>query len=118
MNDLELLSFDLNTGYLGESNGYNSSVEITLKFKKKNLPHLLSTGLLFSFSLSMQFIGAFRLSVKCGRCQLTNDTSSKSSQAVCTTESTGCTRSRRNVCRTGQKQTSGSTHCDHVLDFT
>lgn len=70
MNDLELLSFDLNTGYLGESNGYNSSVEITLKFKKKNLPHLLSTGLLFSFSLSMQFIGAFRLSVKCGRCQM------------------------------------------------
>lgn len=35
MNDLELLSFDLNTGYLRESNGYNSSVEITLKFKKK-----------------------------------------------------------------------------------
>lgn len=35
----------------------------------------------------MQFIGAFWLSVKCGRCQLTNDTSSKSSQAVCTTQS-------------------------------
>lgn len=32
MNDLGLLSFDLNTGYLGKSNGYNSSVEITLNF--------------------------------------------------------------------------------------
>lgn len=32
MNVLGLLSFDLNTGYLGKSNGYNFSVEIAFKF--------------------------------------------------------------------------------------
>lgn len=46
MNDLELLSFDLNTGYLGESNGYNSSVEITLKFFKK-IFHICSPQVYF-----------------------------------------------------------------------
>lgn len=59
MNDLELLSFDLNTGYLGESNGYNSSVEITLKFLKKILhicsPQAYFFHLVFRCSLLVLF---------------------------------------------------------------
>lgn len=77
-------------------------VELSCPQIKCLLDERMKTKIFFFLhpALSMASIGAFVVSVKYGRCLLTNDTSSKSSHAVQQKKSAGCTGRTRNIITT------------------